>query len=82
MGDVIGRCSSRKEALNTLEQAQEFIPNEAVYAYVAALNRVRYEFKRHEPLAPVNGRCGSCGHILHPDMTYCWNCGREIMRDV
>ena len=57
------------------------MPNEAVYAYVAALNRVRYEFKRHEPVKPIDNYCGNCGQFLHADMTYCWNCGREIMRD-
>ena len=80
MGDVIGRCSSRQEAMNTLVQAKEFLPNEILYAYVAALNRVRYEFRRHEPMEPVSGRCGECGQRLHPGATYCWNCGKEVQK--
>lgn len=81
MGEVIGRCSSRKEALRTLEQAEVFVPSKAVYAYTAALNRVRYEFRRHDPLKPVKGKCGACGAVLVEDSVYCWNCGREILID-
>ena len=80
MGEIIGRCVSRKEALRTLRQSQQFIPEDTTTAYVAALNRVRFEFQRHDPVEPDGDYCGNCGEVLFPGDVYCPNCGREISR--
>ena len=81
MGDVIGRAVSRKTALETLEQTEKILPKEMITAYQAALNRVRYEFQRHEPVAPDEDYCGACGAVIFPDDNYCSNCGREILNE-
>ena len=82
MGEVIGRAVSRKEALQTLTESQQFIPPDHLAAYVAALNRTRYELMRHDPVKPRSREyewlCGNCGSPIFPDYTYCRNCGKEI----
>jgi len=80
MGEVIGRCVSREAALKTLEQVTFFIPQDRIASYSAALNRVRYEFQRHEPVAIRGIHCGNCGKAVAMVDIYCSNCGREIKR--
>lgn len=81
MGEIIGRTVSRKTALDTLKASAQYIPNDRIDAYVAALNRVAYEFRRHEPVETNGSRCGQCGAtIMTATCNYCWNCGREIKR--
>ena len=84
MDAEIGRAVSRKEAMRILRQTQRFVPEDLAAAYMAALNRVRYEFKRHEPVEPriSNGwvRCGNCGDDIRSKDNYCPNCGREVKR--
>lgn len=84
MGEVIGRAVSRREALQTLTESQQFIPPDHLAAYVAALNRTRYELARHDPVKPrirVHGWfCGNCGKGVSQECTFCWNCGKEIDR--
>lgn len=80
MGEIIGRCVSRSEALVTLEDAQKHIPDSCLNAYVGALNRVRYEFSRHEPMTKINGKCGVCGSVVNGN--YCQNCGRELKNEI
>ena len=84
MENEIGRASSRQTALQTLEDARQYIPDEVLSAYMAALNRTRYEFRRHEPVPPkiINGwaRCGRCGQDIKTTDNYCHNCGREIKK--
>ena len=77
MGTVIGRCLSRNIALSVLSEASQYVPEKRRMAYSAALNRVRYEFTRHEPVEAKNGHCGACGALLS-DGWYCSNCGREV----
>ena len=79
MGDEIGRCLSREQSLVVLTDAKNYVPPKAMSAYSAALNRVRVEFRRHEPIAPINGRCGVCGAKV--DWMYCPNCGREVLQN-
>lgn len=81
MGEVIGRAVSRKEALETLTESQQYIPRDHIAAYVAALNRARYELMRHEAVKPKNDEyCGNCGMWIPRSAVYCLNCGREIDR--
>lgn len=81
MGEIIGRAVSRKEALETLTDAQQYIPQDHIAAYVAALNRTRYELLRHDPVKPnEDGSCGNCGVWVPWSATYCLNCGKEIDR--
>lgn len=84
MGEIVGRAVSREQALDTLTNAKECIPDKRKPAYTAALNRVRYEFNRHEPVTPTvtNGwtRCGNCGAEIRRADLYCSNCGREVKR--
>lgn len=79
--DDIGRCVSRGTALKTLEQSKVFIPQDRVSAYEAALSRVRYEFRRHDPVKPIGDVCGYCGMPILRPASYCWNCGKEINRE-
>ncbi len=76
--DDIGRCVSRSTALKTLEQSKKFIPSDRISSYEAALSRVRYEFKRHEPVEPDGDYCGKCGSVIFPGDIYCSNCGTEV----
>lgn len=82
MGEMIGRAVSRKTALRTLRIVINYVPKSYVDAYVAALNRVMYEFKRHDPVKPtIDGnvlRCGKCGAPIVDGFVYCPNCGREV----
>lgn len=80
MGDVIGRCLSRQASLTVLTEAEQYVPEKRKNAYSAALNRVRYEFIRHEPVEPNKGHCGACGALL-TDGWYCTNCGREVKKE-
>lgn len=83
MGEVIGRCVSSEMSIEILEESKEFIPRENLARYMAALNRAKYILSRQKPIKPTeDGCCGHCGQFLHAGMTYCCNCGREIMRDV
>ena len=79
MFDDIGRCLSREESLTVLTDAAEFVPPKGKRAYSAALNRVKVEFRRHDPVRPINGRCGVCGAKV--EWMYCPNCGREVLQD-
>ena len=65
-------------ALTTLENSKIYIPADHIKMYVAALNRVRFEFRRHDPVKPVGGHCGKCGMPLQEEDLYCWNCGKEV----
>lgn len=82
--EEIGRAVSRQEALRTLRRVQRFVPEEMEAAYMAAFNRVRYEFSRHDPVEPKisNGWtwCGSCGAEIRRADIYCSNCGKEVKR--
>lgn len=81
MGEIIGRAVSRKEALETLTGSKQYIPQDHIAAYVAALNRVRFELMRHEPVKQEeDGRCGNCGMWIPQSANYCLNCGKEIER--
>lgn len=79
MYDDIKRCLSREESYTVLCDARKYVPLTAVSAYLAALNRVKVEFRRHEPIEPKNGLCGFCGAKLESGM-YCPNCGREVKK--
>ena len=54
--------------------------------YEYALNRLRYEVKKHVPIAPKEDKggfttytCGECGSVVRLDTNkYCSNCGRKI----
>ena len=84
MDEDIGRAVSRKRAMVILLESQRYIPKRIEKAYESALNRVKYEFQRHEPVPPkiTNGwiRCGKCEHDIKASDNYCSNCGREIKR--
>lgn len=78
-----GRCVSRMEAIQTLEDAKRHMPSGYINAYVAAFNRARYELLKGEPVKPItnlNGSwsCGYCGRRMGKEDNYCKNCGREI----
>lgn len=78
MDEDIGRCISRAAALATLNDFKKYIPADRIWMYVAALSRVRFEFRRHDPVKPVDGHCGRCGMPLQEKALYCWNCGKEV----
>ncbi len=84
MGEIVGRAVSRQNALAILTESRQYIPDDRTPAYDAALNRVTYEFRRHQPVEPriSNGwmRCGSCGTDLKGTDVYCPNCGKEVKR--
>lgn len=85
-GDTMeeGRCVSRADAVQIMDDVKRFIPDEHLNAYAAAFNRVRFEFlKMRQPEPPVtniNGRwsCGYCGQWVGKKDNFCKNCGREI----
>lgn len=79
MYDDIRRCLSREQSLDVLTDAAQYVPPKEKPNYSAALNRVKVEFRRHDPVAPINGRCGVCGAVV--DWFYCPNCGREVLRN-
>lgn len=85
MAEIIGRAVSRKKALRILRETRSVVPPDRVPDYDAALSRVTYEFKRHDPVKPKGFAdllvCGYCSMMVRPIDNYCPNCGREIKRD-
>lgn len=84
MGEIIGRCVSTENAIKTLTDSQQFIPPDHLSAYIAALNRARYELQKNIPVKPLIKHygwfCGKCGFSIQPDWIYCRNCGKEILK--
>ena len=78
--NIIGRCVSRKTAVHVLEDCREYIPPLYLRAYIAALNRARFELEKRVPVEPVRGCCGNCGVKIEGDWIFCANCGREVKR--
>ena len=79
--NIIGRCVSRDTAVEVLTDCKQFIPPKYIRAYIAALNRARFELQKRIPVEPVRGCCGNCGVPVETDWIFCANCGREISRD-
>ena len=80
MDMMIKMCVSRHQAMDILVEVGKSVPEDRKTLYTAALNRVKYEFDRHDPVKPKNGCCGNCGYPLDEDRMYCANCGHEVRR--
>ena len=76
--NIIGRCVSRERAVEVLKDCRQFVPPKYLRAYIAALNRARFELEKRVPVEPVHGKCGNCGIQIETDWIFCANCGREI----
>lgn len=85
-----GYMMSRLDTLGFLERLPDMLDEDArteefCEEYERVLNRVRYEFRKSEPV-PVRVNkvrftsysCGQCGHVISPNDVYCCRCGREI----
>ena len=79
--NIIGRCVSRERAVEVLKDCRQFVPPKYLRAYIAALNRARFELEKRVPVEPANGCCGNCGVYIEDDWIFCANCGREIQKD-
>lgn len=90
-GKIHGACVSKKRCIEILaEEIQDLLPEEKWEDYERAVNRVLYEFGKHDGAKPRYHKgqhikdwytCRNCGSGIDVGHNFCPNCGYTLLWD-